>query len=339
MRRTPYATTGPYAPPVPPRELTVTSADGARLHAELHGVTDPAAPAVVLAHGWTCSTAFWAPVVRELVAHHRVIVYDQRGHGRSAAPGPGGYSTEALADDLEAVLEQTLEPGRRAVVVGHSMGGMTVMAAAGRPALRERAAAVVLCSTGASRLVERARVVPLRSERLRARVHRSILGARLPMGPVTPVSKRLLRYGTMGPGSAPAMVEACARIVHACPRTVRAGWAHVMGDLDLDARVGLLTLPAAVIVGTADRLTPPEQAHAIAAALPQCTGLTELSGLGHMTPVEDPGAVSGVIRRLAAEHLAADHLAAGHGGARKSVPRTTDDMTDDDPQAAEERTT
>ncbi|MFI0814866.1 alpha/beta fold hydrolase [Streptomyces sp. NPDC021098] len=321
MRRTPYVTSGPYAPPTAPHELTVTSADGARLYAELHGPADPAAPAVVLVHGWTCSTAFWAPVLRELATDHRVIVYDQRGHGRSAAPGPGGYSTEVLADDLEAVLEQTLEPGRRAVVAGHSMGGMTVMAAAGRPALRARAAAVVLCSTGASRLVERARVVPLRSERLRARIHRAILGARLSMGPVTPVSKRLLRYGTMGPGAAPAVVEACARIVHACPRDVRAGWAHVMSDLDLDPGIGLLTMPAAVVVGTADRLTPPEHAHAIAAALPRCTGVTELSGVGHMTPMEDPGAVSGVIRRLAAEH--------GVTGAG----------TDDDHHTVEERTT
>ncbi|MFD7504480.1 alpha/beta fold hydrolase [Streptomyces sp. NPDC059850] len=313
MRRTPYAAAGPYAPPGGAHELTVTSADGARLHAELYGPADPAAPAVVLVHGWTCSTAFWAPVLRELAADHRVVVYDQRGHGRSTAPGPGGYRTDTLADDLEAVLEQTLEPGRRAVVVGHSMGGMTVMAAAGRPALRERAAAVVLCSTGASRLVERARVVPLRSERARARIHRAILGARVPMGPVTPVAKRLLRYGTMGPGATPAMVEACARIVHACPRVVRAGWAHVMSDLDLDARVGLLTMPAAVIVGTADRLTPPEHAHAIAAALPRCTGLTELPGLGHMTPVEDSGAVSRVIRRLTAEYgTAAQDTATGH---------------------------
>ncbi|MEU0844320.1 alpha/beta fold hydrolase [Streptomyces sp. NPDC005962] len=336
MRRAPYVTSGPYAPPTGAHELTVTSADGARLHAELHGPADPAAPAVVLVHGWTCSTAFWAPVLRELAADHRVIVYDQRGHGRSAAPGPGGYSTDALADDLEAVLEQALEPGRRAVVVGHSMGGMTVMAAAGRPALRERAAAVVLCSTGASRLVERARVVPLRSERARARIHRAILGARVPMGPVTPVAKRLLRYGTMGPGSAPAMVEACARIVHACPGAVRAGWAHVMGGLDLDARVGLLTMPATVIVGTADRLTPPEHARAIAAALPHCTGLTELPGLGHMTPVEDPGAVSGVIRRLVMDHLVTEYTEETEYTEYGDAPRAAG--TGEAPHTVEERT-
>ncbi|MEE4595422.1 alpha/beta hydrolase [Streptomyces sp. DSM 41524] len=300
MRRAPSPPSGPYAPPVPERELTVVSADGSRIHTELHG--PEGAPAVVLAHGWVCSTAFWAPVVRALSTDHRVILYDQRGHGRSPAPGPGGYSTEALADDLVAVVEAVIPLGRRAVLAGHSMGAMTLMAAADRPVLRERAAAAVLCSTGAARLMERSRVVPLRSPRARARVHRLLLGSRAPLGPVTPLSKRLVRYVTMGPGADPATVEVAARILHACPRVVRAGWGRVLAALELDARVGQLTMPTAVIAGTADRLTPTEHAHALAAALPHCTGLTELPGLGHMTPLEDPEAVTGVIRGLVEEY-------------------------------------
>ncbi|PWS51584.1 alpha/beta hydrolase, partial [Streptomyces sp. FT05W] len=147
--------------PVPVRELSVVSADGARIHVELHGPED--APAVVLAHGWTCNTRFWDAQVRDLAVDHRVVVYDQRGHGRSPEAGPGGYSTRALADDLEAVLKATLEPGRKAVLGGHSMGGMTLMAAAGRAAVREHGAAVLLCSTGSSRLTAESLVLPLRA--------------------------------------------------------------------------------------------------------------------------------------------------------------------------------
>ncbi|MFH8985058.1 alpha/beta fold hydrolase [Streptomyces varsoviensis] len=297
----------PYAPPAPRRTLTAVSADGTPLHVETHGPDD--APAVVLVHGWTCSTAFWAPVVRALAdgpgGGHRVIAYDLRGHGRSPAPGPGGYSTRALADDLAAVLGATLAEGERAVLAGHSMGGMTVVAAADRPFVRERTAAALLCSTGVSRLPAEALVLPLAAGRVRSRLTRSVLGSRAPLGPVTPLGKRVLKYATLGPYAPPAAVAACARIVHACDRGVRAAWGGVLAELDLDANIRELSTPTAIVVGTADRLTPAVHARRLAARLPDCAGLTELPGLGHMTPVEDPAAVAGAVRELVAAHLLA----------------------------------
>ncbi|MEU6194633.1 alpha/beta hydrolase [Streptomyces sp. NPDC047061] len=310
MSRLTHVTSGPYAPPAPARELTVVSADGARLHVEVHGPED--APPVVLAHGWTCSTAFWAAQIRELAVDHRVVAYDQRGHGRS--PASPACSTRALADDLEAVLAQTLERGERAVIVGHSMGGMTVMAAAARPRFREHAAAVLLCSTGSSRLVAESRVLPLRAGGLRTWLTARVLASRAPLGPVTPVARRILKYVTMGPGSAPHMVEACARIVHACPRTVRHAWALVLAQLDLDHGVRELRAPTAIVTGTADRLTPPVHARALVAALPHPVGLTELPGMGHMTPVEAPELVNGKIRELVTEYVTGAPEEAGADG-------------------------
>ncbi|CAL9537308.1 alpha/beta hydrolase [Streptomyces sp. Tu 3180] len=308
MSRPAHAAPGPYAPPAPARELTAVSADGSRLHVEVHG--PERAPAVVLAHGWTCSTAFWAAQVRELAADHRVIAYDQRGHGRT--PASPACGTDALADDLEAVLAATLEPGERAVVAGHSMGGMTVMAASSRPAFREHAAAVLLCSTGSSRLVAESTVVPIRAGRVRTWLTHRVLGSRAPLGPVTPLARRILKYGTMGPASTPEMVEACARIVHACPRTVRHAWSQVLGLLDLDHGVRELRVPTEIVVGTADRLTPPVHARSLAAALPHCLGVTELPGVGHMTPVEAPEAVTGRIRALVAAHVTSRVTAPTH---------------------------
>ncbi|WP_327349734.1 alpha/beta hydrolase [Streptomyces sp. NBC_01321] len=305
--------------PVPARELTALSADGARIYVEVHG--PDGAPAVILAHGWTCNTHFWAAQIRDLAADHRVVAYDQRGHGRSPAVGREGYSTEALADDLEAVLAATLAPGEKAVLAGHSMGGMTMMAAARRAGLRAHAAAVLLCSTGSSRLIDESRVVPLRAGAVRTRTTRAILGARAPLGPVTPVSRRILKYGTMGAGSAPERVETCARIVHACPRVARVAWGHVLADLDLDAGVRELRVPTAVIAGTEDRLTPPVHARAIAAALPDCLGLTELAGMGHMTPVEAPEAVTAKIRELVTAYVPAGG-AGGANGANSAAGTT-----------------
>ncbi|GGZ00492.1 alpha/beta fold hydrolase [Streptomyces nitrosporeus] len=289
------------APPVPVRELTAVSADGSRIHVELHGPDD--APAVVLAHGWTCNTHFWAAQVRALAADHRVVVYDQRGHGRTPEPVNGVYSTKALADDLEAVLRATLAPGRKAVLAGHSMGGMTLMAAAGREAVREHGAAVLLCSTGSVRLTAESTVLPIRAGALRTRLTAAVLGARAPLGPVTAVSKSVLKYATMGRGSSPERVDICARIVHACPRGARVAWGRVLAGLDLQAGVRELRLPTAVIAGTEDRLTPPVHARAIEAALPHSLGLTELTGVGHMTPVEAPEAVTAGLRRLAERYV------------------------------------
>ncbi|MCU7821849.1 alpha/beta fold hydrolase [Kitasatospora sp. DSM 101779] len=287
--------------PDPAAIRRVRSADGTGLNVELYGPAD--GPVVVLAHGWTCSTPFWAPVVNRLAADHRVVAYDQRGHGRSDVPsGPAGYGTARLADDLEAVLADVLPAGGRAVLAGHSMGGMTIMAAADRGEVAARTAGALLISTGPADLVAELLVVPaaVRGVGLRRALHRAVLESKLPLGPVNGVSRALLKYATMGPATPAARVDACARIVHACPTSVRHGWAKVLGELDVTAGLARLTAPTAVVVGSRDRLTPPVHARRMAAALPDPQGLLELPGAGHMSPMERPAEVAAEIRRIVA---------------------------------------
>jgi pimeloyl-ACP methyl ester carboxylesterase len=297
----------PYEAVPARRETTVVSADGTRLHVAEYGRAD--GPTVVLSHGWTCSTLFWAPVVRLLAADHRIVAYDQRGHGRSAAPATrAGYSTARLADDLQAVLEAVVPDGERAVLAGHSMGGMTIMAASGRSPVADRTAAVLLASTGSGRLLGATEVLPPRigARRLRHLIHRQLLVSRMPLGPVTALSKAALAYGILGVAPTPEQVTFTARIVHACRARQRSAWGRVLAVLDLDAELAAITAPTAVLVGTHDKLTPKVHAHAMAAALPDSLGVTELPGLGHMTPIEDPDAVARAIRTLVAGHLRAD---------------------------------
>ncbi|MYS23935.1 Pimeloyl-ACP methyl ester carboxylesterase [Streptomyces sp. DvalAA-14] len=304
------------------RELTAVSADGTRIHIEEYGRAD--GPTVVLSHGWTCSTLFWAPVVRLLADDHRVVAYDQRGHGRSGAPATRrGYGTGVLADDLQAVLEAVVPEGERAVLVGHSMGGMTIMAASGRAAVRDRTAAVLLASTGSGRLLGSTEVLPprLSSRRLRRIFHRQLLVSRMPLGRVTPLSKAALKYGVLNPDATPEQVDFTARIVHACRARHRSAWGRVLAVLDLDAELPAVVAPTAVLVGTADKLTPRVHARGIAAALPRPAGLTELPGLGHMTPIEDPRAVERVIRELVANHLTAG---LSDGGTADSGPTASE---------------
>jgi pimeloyl-ACP methyl ester carboxylesterase len=318
----------PYEAVPARRELTVVSADGTRLHAEEYGRAD--GPTVVLSHGWTCSTLFWAPVVRLLAADHRVIAYDQRGHGRSAGPASRtGYGTVQLADDLQAVLEAVVDDGERAVLVGHSMGGMTIMAASGRASVRSRTAAVLLASTGSSRLLGATEVLPPRigARGLRRFFHRQLLVSRMPLGRVNAVSRAALKYGVLGLEPTPEQVAFTARIVHACRARQRSSWGKVLAVLDLDAELAALTAPTAVLVGTHDKLTPKVHARGIAAALPNLVGLTELPKLGHMTPIEDAAAVETVIRALSAAHLRADSQESDHPTDADAVTRLEEEKS------------
>lgn len=291
--------------PAAAEEYRIRSADGHWIHAEAYGPED--APLVVLAHGWTCSTRFWAPVIHQLAADHQVVAYDQRGHGRSDIPATrAGYSTVKLADDLEAVLAHVVPAGARAVLAGHSMGGMTIVAAADRGAVADRTAAVALVSTGSGDLLAELAVVPaaVRIPGLRRFLGRQLLQSRMPLGRVNAVSRAALKYATMGPATPADRVEASVRIVHACPTRVRYEWSRVLGTLDLYAQLAKLAAPTAVLVGSHDRLTPPVHARRMLSAVPTPDGLLELAGVGHMSPIERPAEVAGEIRRLVNSRLA-----------------------------------
>ncbi len=311
------------------RELTVVSTGGARLHTEVHG--PDGAPTVVLVHGWTCQTRFWNPVRHLLLPDHRVVVYDQRGHGRSPAT-PGSCCADALADDLCAVLAATIPPDERAVVGGHSMGAMSVVAAAGRPELAALAAAALLCSTGTDRLDGESTVLPLRPGAWRGRAQRLLLRNPLPYGPVTPLFQRIVRHITLGPGADPGLLAWTSRMVRACPPASRAEWGRVLARLDLAERVPRLDLPVTVIQGSADRLTPPVHARRIARRLPRCAGLVELDGIGHMTPLEAPKAVADALRGLVREHR-------GTSGVTAPTPRATPEPMEPTPATPPEAET
>ena len=289
-----------FAHPVPATRLRATSRDGTGLNVEVHGPDRTDLPTVVLIHGWTCSAAYWAPVIRQLRGALRVVTYDQRGHGASDPPGPGGCSTAVLADDLTAVLDSAVGGGS-AVLAGHSMGGMTILASADRPEVRNRTTAVLLASTGFTRLTAESLVFPIRrSPRLARAARRFILSSSAPMGPVSPLTRAALTYMTLGPATAKELAAINAAMVHRCDRRVRGAWGRVLTGLDISHALPHLGVPTRVLVGSRDRMTPPVHARLLAGQLPRCEGLTVLPGVGHMTPLEAPGTVAALIRKLAA---------------------------------------
>ena len=288
-----------FARPAPASRLRAVSRDGTALSVEVHGPDRAGAPTVVLIHGWTCAASYWSPVIRQLRGELRVVTYDQRGHGASDAPGPAGCSPDVLADDLTAVLD-TAVGGGSAVLAGHSMGGMTILAAADRPDVRNRTSGVLLASTGFTRLTADSLVFPIkRAPRLAEAARRLLLSSSAPMGHVNPLSRAILTYMTLGPATAKELAAINAAMIHACDRRARAAWGRVLSGLDISHALPHLDVPARVLVGSADRMTPPVHARLLAGQLPRCEGLTVLPGVGHMTPLEAPGAVAALVRRLA----------------------------------------
>lgn len=125
------------------RTASLPAAGGGKLHVELLGPSD--APPIVLTHGWGLDSTIWFYAKRELARRFRVIVWDLPGLGKSEA-GRGAVSLANFAADLRSVL--ALAEGRPAVLVGHSIGGMTVQTLArDTPEAFRQVAGVVLLNT------------------------------------------------------------------------------------------------------------------------------------------------------------------------------------------------
>ncbi len=289
------------------RPMAVRSEDGTLLHAEVFGPDD--APTIVLSHGWVCAVEFWALQVAELSRRWRVVAYDQRGHARSGRATTGDYSVEALGADLDAVLRQTVSEGQRPLVAGHSMGGMSVVAWAGQHAgtVAERIAGAALISMGTEDLLHEALLLPVAAAlapKLTRRVASRALRTPVPLPRVHPaISQPIVRWFGLGRDADPAVVRFTERLVLGLPVDVRAAFGGTMANLAIADSVEQLKVPTLVIVGDADRLTPPSHSRRIAAHLPDGE-LAVLEGIGHMAPLEAPDEVNRLLADLAERVLA-----------------------------------
>jgi pimeloyl-ACP methyl ester carboxylesterase len=284
----------------------VPSDDGTGLAVEVLG-DDHRGPTVVFSHGWTLSSRSWY-YQRFLAERYRLVLWDQRGHGESE-PGPREHrSIDQLGEDLHAVLAATCS-GRDVVLVGHSMGGMTIMSlAASHPeVIGPWVRAVALVDTSAAyedltlglpapivRVVERGfraqmdmmRTNPVKAERARRAGTRG--------------SRWLAKFLNYGAGVDPRLVAFAEAMTSATPVEVVGDFYATLSTHDkLAALSTLAAVPTLVIVGEKDRLTPVSQARTIAAAIPG-SRLLELAGAGHSTMLERPNDVNAALYDLVA---------------------------------------
>jgi pimeloyl-ACP methyl ester carboxylesterase len=298
--------------------LSIRLADGVRLHADAHG--DPHAPiTVLLLHGWTLDRRIWHHQVAYLAAARaagapatpiRVVAYDARGHGRSGSTPRRAATLDQLGDDLAQVVRQ-VAPGGPVVLVGHSLGGMTIMEYAHRhPAdFAAQVGGLVLVSTTAEgathtsyglrpTLARLVRATEVNGARLLA-----YTGAWRPHRAVLPALRPGLRWLLFGDTVAKEDVRLTSAVVARASLGAIGGFRNSIGtQLRLETLAAIAAVPAAVLVGDRDRLTPPRCAEAIAAALPG-TDLIVCPGAGHMLPLERPNEVTEAVAYVTARAL------------------------------------
>lgn len=286
------------------RTVAVRAPDGTRLHTEVFGPPD--GYPIVLSHGFVCALRVWAYQITDLSQDFRVIAFDHRGHGRSGMPKRGAYSLNHLAADLDAVLAATLAPGERAVIAGHSMGGMTISAWSKRYPHRVRrfADGVALINTTSGDLVNKIDLLPFPAPLAPARVLAATNLIRLVGGfpvpaPLSPPMRPIVAMMAVGPLADPAIADFIYELFAQTSPAARGGAARALINevgshyFDLSG----LAVPALVIGSERDRLTPISQARRIAEDVPNLFKLVELTG-GHCSILEHPVRVNRALRTL-----------------------------------------
>ncbi|MER5402556.1 alpha/beta hydrolase [Streptomyces sp. NPDC002599] len=277
----------------------------------LFGRKAPAPVTVVFSHGYCLNQDSWHFQRAALRGVVRTVHWDQRSHGRS---GRGAAQLEdrkpvtidQLGRDLLAVIEAAVPEGP-IVLVGHSMGGMTVMALADQfpELIRDRVVAVALVGTSSGRLGEVNFGLPVAGV---AAVRRVLPGVLKALGQQAALVERgrratadlftgvIKRYSFAGRDVDPAVERFAERMIEGTPIDVVAEFYPAFTDHDKTAALARFTeMPVLVLAGVKDLVTPSEHSEAIADLLPDAE-LVLVPDAGHLVMLEHPEVV---IDRLA----------------------------------------
>ncbi len=285
----------------------VPADDGVQLYVE---VDEPGPRArdrgltVVFVHGYALNLDCWHYQRLGLRGTARLAFFDQRSHGRSGR-GPRDHATlEQLGHDLRVVVD-AVAPTGPVVLVGHSMGGMSVMALAGQyPELfSERVVGVALLSTSAGGLADVTLGVPLAAARLLHRLAPSVVSTLARNAPLVERGRQVSNdlavlvtrtYGFSGPTPV-ELVDFALEMINATPVDVLAEFYPAFMSHDaLEALDVLDQVETVVIVGEQDRMTPAEHSREIVRAVPSADLVCFDPG-GHLVMLERPDDVNAVL--------------------------------------------
>jgi pimeloyl-ACP methyl ester carboxylesterase len=288
------------------RSYVVTTPDGVPLAVREAGPVN-APLTMVFAHGFCLRMGAFHFQRKRLGKHWgpdvRMVFYDQRGHGQSGEADPETYTLTQLGRDLETVL-QTVAPRGMIVLVGHSMGGMTVLSHARQ--FREQygrrivgAALISSAAEGVSRspLGEILKNPALEAVRFSARsapklMHRGRNVSRSLVGPI-------LRAASFSDLRVSRSLDAFSqRMMNGTPIATMVGFLHALEVHDETAGLWtLLRIPTLIACGDHDLLTPDEYSRKMAASLPR-SELVIVTGASHLALLDKPDAINDGLIRL-----------------------------------------
>ena len=293
---------------LPPQDLgRVASSDGTEIAIRAAG--NPDSPIVVFVHGLTLDMTTWLEQWSDLSIDLWCVMMDQRSHGRSDSAVSGDMSIRAMGRDVAAVLK-AVAPSRPAVLVGHSLGGMAILSMAEQhPELfGPSVAGVVLIGTAASALVRGAMgsvaglFSPSGLNSLGDVMRRADELRKAFVSRPGDVGAALTRFTQFGPDAPHHIVDHVVGLAQGASSEVWADGLAELMEMDLRKAAMNVKVPALVVVGDHDRVTPPAAARALQKQLPEGRFVL-IEGAGHMAMLERPNPVNLQIRDLAHEVL------------------------------------
>lgn len=291
------------------RQLSVLTDDGTALACTDYG--DPDAPhTIVFLHGLCLKSTIWTPLIDQLTSLYgpevRIIGYDHRGHGRSAAAPASSYTISRLAADLSDVL-RALHVHGPLTLVGHSMGGMTALAYLDQPTSQRpvEPTGLVLIATAAGKLTQRGlgRLLdaPGAAPLLQRAAHTP---DKLLRTIAKPLCTLLSHLGDHLAATTLASVSLNA-LTSTAPRTAL-GFLPSLRTYNAYPALPGITARTVIVSGDLDPLTPSEHSRDLADAIPGAHHIS-VAGAGHMLPQQAPG----VIHRAITAVITAGQAASG----------------------------
>ncbi|MER5686667.1 alpha/beta hydrolase [Streptomyces sp. NPDC002205] len=295
----------------------------------LFGRKAPGPVTVVFSHGYCLSQDSWhfqRAALRGLV---RTVHWDQRSHGRSErgrAQAEGvTVGIDQLGRDLKAVIDAAAPEGRL-LLVGHSMGGMTIMALADQypQLIRDRVAAVAFVGTSSGKLGEVSFGLPVAGVNAVRRVLPGVLKALGSQAELVERGRRatadlfaglIKRYSFGSRDVDPAVERFAERLIESTPIDVVAEFYPAFTEHDKSAALpAFRDIPVLILAGDKDLVTPSSHSEAIADELPDAE-LVIVPDAGHLVMLEHPETVTDrmadLLVRIGAVPAAAN--VGGHG--------------------------